>query len=396
MTFLGDRISETLSGETAQVVINLSGTEIEALENSAEVVHKAIAGVEGVEDLRIPKAAKVPTIAIRLNRMALANYGLTAQDALDNVQTAFAGTTIGQTYVGAQTVDVVVILPPDQRNRVEQLSNLLVGNSKTRVQLRNVAAIGMTDGRSIIQHEGAQRRVNVNFNGAPDRSLQDTVAEVKERVGALQLPAGVYVSYAGQAEEERAGQIRLGILTALSIALVIMVLTTAFTRRALAVVLLINVPFCLIGGMAAIVASGVGLTLGSLVGLVTVFGIGARNSVMMLAHVEHLVDREGRPWSAPTIRIAAAERFAPVFMTALMAALGLVPLALGLGRPGHEIEAPMAIAILGGLTTATFLNLVVLPEALIRMQGWLGLGKGDGGAVSKPKRQPEPAAASWP
>ena len=142
--------------------------------------------------------------------------------------------------------------------------------------------------------------------------------------------------------------------------------------------LLINVPFCLIGGMAAIVASGVGLTLGSLVGLVTVFGIGARNSVMMLAHVEHLVDQEGRPWSAPTIRIAAAERFAPVFMTALMAALGLVPLALGLGRPGHEIEAPMAIAILGGLTTATFLNLVVLPEALIRMQGWLGLGKGDG------------------
>ncbi len=131
MTFLGDRISETLSGETAQVVINLTGTEIETLESSAEVVQKAIAGVEGVEDLRIPKAAKVPTMAIRLNRTALANYGLTAQDALDNVQTAFAGTTIGQTYVGAQTVDVVVILPPEQRDRIEQLSNLLVGNSKT-------------------------------------------------------------------------------------------------------------------------------------------------------------------------------------------------------------------------------------------------------------------------
>ena len=284
---------------------------------------------------------------------------------------------------------------PSSATAIEQLSNLLVGNSKTRVQLRNVASIGMTDGRSIIQHEGAQRRVNVNFNGAPDRSLQDTVAEVKDRVAALQLPAGVYVSYAGQAEEERAGQIRLGILTALSIALVVIVLTTAFTRRALAVVLLINVPFCLIGGMAAIVASGVGLTLGSLVGLVTVFGIGARNSVMMLAHVEHLVDQEGRPWSAPTIRIAAGERFAPVFMTALMAALGLVPLALGLGRPGHEIEAPMALAIFGGLTTATFLNLVVLPEALIRMQGWLGLGNSGGVAkLAKPARQPEAAKAS--
>lgn len=376
MTFLGDRISESLSGETAQMLINLSGTDLETLESAAEDVQAAIAPVKGVDDLRVPRAVKVPTIALKLDHAALANYGLTAQDALETVQTAFAGTTIGQSYIGAQTVDVVVILPPEKRNRVEQLSNLLISNAKTRVLLGNVASITMTDGRSNIQHEGAQRRVNVNFNGSDDRSLRDTVADVKMRIDALKLPAGVYVSYAGQAEEERAGQIRLALLTVLSIALVVIVLTAAFKRRALAAVLLINVPFCLIGGMAAIIASGIGLTLGSLVGLVTVFGIGARNSVMMLAHVEHLVDREGHPWSAHTIRVAAAERFAPVFMTALMAALGLVPLALGLGRPGHEIEAPMAIAVLGGLTTATFLNLVVLPEALIRLQNWLGLGGG--------------------
>ncbi|WP_295557532.1 efflux RND transporter permease subunit [uncultured Hyphomicrobium sp.] len=374
MTFLGDRISESLSGETAQVVINLTGTDLETLERSAEQVERAIANVEGLDDLRIPKAAKVPTLSIKLDHAALTNYGLTARDALETVQTAFAGTTIGQTFIGAQTVDVVVILAPNERDRIEQLSNLLVSNAQTRVLLGNVASISVTDGRVNIQHEGAQRRVNVNFNGSGERSLRDVVAEVKERVGALALPPGVYVSYAGQAEEERAGQLRLALLTALSIALVVIVLTAAFKRRALAAVLLINVPFCLIGGMAAIVASGIGLTLGSLVGLVTVFGIGARNSVMMLAHVEHLVDNEGHPWSDHTIRVAAAERFAPVFMTALMAALGLVPLALGLGRPGHEIEAPMAIAILGGLATATFLNLVVLPEALIRMQGWLGLG----------------------
>jgi len=374
MTFLGDRISETLSGETAQMVISLSGPDLATLERAAEEVEKAVAPIEGVDDLRIPKAAKVPTLSIKLDPVALANYGLTAEDALGAVQTAFAGTTIGETYVGAQTVDVVVILPPDRRDRVEQLSNLLVSNSRTRVLLGNVATVSMTDGRSNIQHEGAQRRVNVNFNGSADRSLRDTVADVKTRVAALKLPAGVYVSYAGQAEEERAGQIRLAVLTAMSIVLVVLILTAAFRRRALAAVLLINVPFSLIGGMAAIVASGIGLTLGSLVGLITVFGIGARNSVMMLAHVEHVVDQEGRAWSDQTIRVAAAERFAPVFMTALMAALGLVPLALGLGRPGHEIEAPMAIAILGGLATATFLNLVVLPEALIRMQGWLGLG----------------------
>jgi CzcA family heavy metal efflux pump len=373
MTFLGDRISETLSGETAQMVVNLSGPQLEALEAAADQVQQAIAPIEGVEDLRIPRKAKVPTISLTLDNAALARYGLTAQDALDAVQTAFAGTTIGQTYVGAQTVDVVVILAPSERDRVEQLSNLLIGNAKARVLLGNVASIKMTDGRSNIQHESAQRRVTVNFNGSEERSLRDVVSDVKARIAELKLPPAVYVSYAGQAEEERAGQIRLAFLTAIAIGLVVIVLALAFKRRALAAVLLINVPFCLIGGMAAIVASGIGLTLGSLVGLVTVFGIGARNSVMMLAHVEHLVDKEGHPWSADTIRLAAAERFAPVFMTALMAALGLVPLAMGLGRPGHEIEAPMAITILGGLTSATFLNLVLLPEALIRLQSWLGL-----------------------
>lgn len=374
MTFLGDRISETLSGETAQMVVNLSGPQLEALESAADQIQQAIASIEGVEDLRIPRKAKVPTVSLSLDNAALARYGLTAQDALDAVQTAFAGTTIGQTYVGAQTVDVVVILAPAERDRVEQLANLLIGNSKARVLLGNVASIKIAEGRSNIQHESAQRRVTVNFNGSEERSLRDIVADVKARISELKLPPAVYVSYAGRAEEERAGQIRLAFLTAIAIGLVVIVLALAFRRRALAAVLLVNVPFCLIGGMAAIVASGIGLTLGSLVGLVTVFGIGARNSVMMLAHVEHLVDNEGRPWSASTIHLAAAERFAPVFMTALMAALGLVPLALGLGRPGHEIEAPMAITILGGLASATFLNLVLLPETVIRLQSWLGLG----------------------
>ncbi|MFM7083578.1 MAG: efflux RND transporter permease subunit, partial [Hyphomicrobium sp.] len=180
---------------------------------------------------------------------------------------------------------------------------------------------------------------------------------------------------AGQAEAERAGQIRIATLTALSIILTIAALAMAFRRRVLAILILINLPFCLIGCILAILMSDIGLTLGSLVGLVTVFGIGARNSVMMLAHLEHLLDVEGYLLTPETIFSAAQERLNPVFMTALMAALGLVPLALGLGRPGHEIEAPMAIAILGGLTTSTILNLIVLPEFLIRVGPFLRLKK---------------------
>lgn len=383
LTFLGDRISESLSGETAQVVVNLIGTDLEAIETSAVDIEKAIARTPGITDLRMPRAAKVPTVSIRPDAMALSNYGLTPQDALDAIQTAFAGTTLGQTYDGARTVDVVVILPPSARSRLDQLENLMVGNLHTHALLRNVADIKIAEGRSNIQHEGAQRRVSVTFNGSPDRSLRDVVDDARKRIERLALPKDVYVSFAGQAEAERAGQIRLAALTALAILLIVAVLTLAFKRRALAGLVLVNLPFCLIGSMAAIVASGIGLTLGSLVGLVTVFGVGARNSVMMLAHVEHLVDVEGRPFTPDTIRQAASERLVPVFMTALMAALGLVPLALGLGRPGHEIEAPMAIAVLGGLVSATFLNLVVLPEALVRVQRRLGLG-GRASAVPTP------------
>jgi CzcA family heavy metal efflux pump len=375
LTFLGDRISESLSGETAQVVINAVGTDLDSLETAAGAIQKAVAGISGVADLRMPRSATVPTLAVKLDPVALANYGLSASDALDTIQTAFAGTTVGQTYDGARTVDLVVILSPEQRNRISALDKLMVGNATTKTLLRNVATITLTESRSNVQHAAAQRRVAVTFNGAKGYSLRKIVDEARNRVGALDLPKDVYVSFAGQAEAEREGQIRLAGLTALSTALIVAALTMAFRRRGLAALVLINLPFCLIGSIAAIVASGIGMTLGSLVGLITVFGIGARNSVMMLAHVEHVADDEGRGWSPETIRIAAAERLAPVFMTALMAALGLVPLALGLGRPGHEIEAPMAITILGGLTTATLLNLGILPEALIRLGALLRISR---------------------
>jgi Cu/Ag efflux pump CusA len=393
LTFLGDRISESVSGETAQVVISTIGTNLSALESAAADIQKAIANIPGVTDLRMPRSAMVPTISVRLNPVALSNYGLTPRDALDALQTAFAGTTIGQTYDGARTVDVVVILPPDARNRISELEKLMIGNATTKTLLKNVADISIAEGRSNIQHVGGQRRVAVTFNGAKGYSLRNIVKAARERVDALKLPKDVFVSFAGQAEAEREGQIRLAGLTAISILLIVAALTMAFRRRGLAALVLINLPFCLIGSIAAIVATGIGMTLGSLVGVITVFGIGARNSVMMLAHVEHVADEEGREWNADTIRLAAAERLAPVFMTALMAALGLVPLALGLGRPGHEIEAPMAITVLGGLTTATLLNLGVLPEALIRLGRYLGISKA---APERTTEAAEPPIASEP
>lgn len=385
LTFLGDRISESLSGETAQVVVNALGPDLDALEKAASEIMETLASIDGIVDLRIPRTATVPTMSVTLDRAALTRYGLSPAEALNTLEMGFAGMTIGQTYAGARTVDVVLILNPDERNRLDAVNNLMVTSENGRSRLGNVATIKISQGRSNIQHEGAQRRVGVSFNGDGKRDLGDIVEEAKEKIQKLGLPKEVYISYSGQAEAERKGQLRLAVLTALSIALILAALALAFRRRALAALVLVNIPFCLIGSMAAIVFSGIGLTLGSLVGLVTVFGVGARNSVMMLAHIEHLVDEEGHAWTATTIRKAASERLIPVFMTALMAALGLVPLALGLGRPGHEIEAPMAITVLGGLLTATVLNLAILPEAVIRASKRLNLLRPSPNAASKTK-----------
>lgn len=375
VTFLGDRISESISGENAQAVIKISGNDLPVIEQAATKIGAALSSVPGLADLQVPEPAGTPTLAVTFDYAKLTSYGLTEQDAADALQAAFTGVTVGQTYDGARTVDVVVLLPPALRNRLDALDQLMIGNAGTRVLLHNVASIKPARGRTTVHRESGQRQVAVIFNAA-GRSLQDVVHEARALVSDVQLPKDVYVSFAGQAEAERKSQLHLALLTGATIVLIVLVLTLAFRRSRLAGLVLINVPFCLLGSVAAIEMTGVGLTLGSLVGLVTVFGIGARNSIMLLAHAEHLIDREGQPPTRATFERAAEERLIPVLMTALMAALGLIPLALGIGRVGHEIEAPMAITVLGGLASATLLNLIALPELVVRLCRRVGFVEG--------------------
>jgi CzcA family heavy metal efflux pump len=366
LTFLGDRISESLTGKTAQAVINVSGDDLEDIEKVASTIRKGIADVPGIADAGAPEIANAPLISVELDPASLTAYGLNAQDALDTVQSAFAGATLGQTYSGNRTVGVVMILPPSSRNKLDALEHLMIGNAKTRVLLRHVAHIKIAEGRTAIEHEAGQRRAAVTFNAA-GKPLSEVVAGVRDRIKALTLPKGLYVAVTGQAEEERLGLIRFAMLTGIAVLLIVLTLALAFHRRGLAVFVLANVPFCLAGSLAAIYASNVGLTLGSIVGLITVFGIAARNSIMLIAHVEHLIDVEHYPWSRRIPHRAAMERVLPIVLTAVMTALGLVPLALGLGRSGYEIEAPMALAVLGGLAAATVLNILLMPGLLTRL-----------------------------
>ena len=360
VTFLGDRISESLSGETAQVAVKVFGDDLDALDRIGTQIERALSGEAGIVDLQFARQSGTPTLAITLQPQALAANGLKVQDALDTIQTDYAGAVVGQAYAGTRSVDVVLLQPEALRKRPEHLSQLLIAGAYGAVPLSQVARIVPTDGRYSIEHDGGQRRISVTFNVA-GRSLQSAVAEARTRIASIALPAGTYVEFAGAAEAETQTRNELLGYSALALVLIVMILFVSFRWRANTWLVMANLPFSLIGGIGAIAIAGLGLSLGALVGLVTVFGISARNAILLLAHYEHLVDVEHEPWNAATIGRGANERLVPILMTATVTALGLAPLAFGLHQAGQEIEGPMAVTVLGGLLTSTVLNLVLLP-----------------------------------
>jgi len=361
VTFLGDRIGESLTGETAQVAIKVYGDDLEALDRVGTAIVQTLSNVNGVVDVQFARQSGTPALTIGLVAQALSVTGLKAQDVLDAVQAYYAGLTVGQTYVGTRSVDVVLLLSDALRHQPEQLSALMITGPFGPVPLSQVARVQPTEGRYAIDHEGGQRRIAVTFN-VQGRSLQSTVGEARARLAAsVVLPPGSHIEFTGAAEAERQTRNELLIYSSLALVVIIMILFMAFHWRAHPWLVMANLPFSLIGGIVAIWLTGVGLSLGALVGLVTVFGISARNAILLLAHYEHLVENENRRWIPETILLGANERLVPILMTAMVTALGLAPLAVGLNQPGQEIEGPMAITVLGGLLSSTLLNLLLLP-----------------------------------
>ncbi|MBA2588169.1 MAG: efflux RND transporter permease subunit, partial [Alphaproteobacteria bacterium] len=368
VTFLGDRISESLTGETADIAIKIFGDQLDALDGVAHRVTGALAGTQGIADLQFKAESGTPTFALHLDAAALAASGLKIQDVLDAVQTNYAGTTVGQTYAGIRAVNVTLLLPESARNRPELLSSLMIASPFGPVPLSQVARIVPTQTRYTVAHDGGQRFVSITFN-VVGRGLQATVDDAKAKVATLKLPPGVYAEFSGAAAAQTASRNQLLLYTAFALVLIGMILFISFHWRANTWLVLINLPFSLIGSVAAIALMGAGLSVGAMVGLVTVFGVSARNAILLLAHYEHLVEVEGAPWNADTVLRGAQERLVPILMTAAVTALGLMPLAIGLHQPGQEIEGPMAVTVLGGLLSSTLLNLVVLPALAERFGG---------------------------
>lgn len=365
-TFLSERIEETLSGYTAAVAVNIFSNDLDVLDQKAQEVARTLGGVRGATEITVQSPPGLPQLTINLRKSALVRWGFDPTDVLDVVRSAYAGDTVGQTYQGNQVFNVILILNAKDRSSVSDIDNLpLRAPDGTLVPLKQLADIYEASGRYQILHQGGQRMASVTFNIAGATS--DVVQAASDRITSqVKLPPGTYIQFAGSAQAQSQAQRNL-ILNSVIAGVAIVLLLSIVTRRWQNLLLvLVNVPFALVGGVLAVFGTGGLLTLGSMIGFVTVFGITVRNSILIISHYEHLVEVEGMRWELATAINGAGDRLTPILMTSLVTGLGLLPLAINSGAPGQEIEGPMAIVILGGLLTSMVLNLLVLPTLALR------------------------------
>lgn len=366
-TFLSERIGETLSGYTAAVAVNIYGNNLDELDREATQAYGVLSKLPGARDVQMQAPPGTPEIAIDLNARAISHWGFDPVTILDDVNTAYEGRQVGDVYEGNRHFAVDVILPPSLRSRPNSVAQLpLRSPDGIYVPLDQLARVYETSGRYSILHDGARRvqTITMNFSGG---SAEAFVARAQQALASkVRLVPGNYIQFSGTAEAE--AQSRRDLLThsALAALGIVLLLSIVLANTRNLLLVLVNLPFALVGGVLAAFAFGGQLSLGAMVGFVTLFGITLRNSIMLISHYEHLVSVEGRPWGYRTAIDGASERLIPILMTALVTALGLLPLALGSNTPGQEIEGPLAIVILGGLITSTALNLLVLPTLALR------------------------------
>ena len=366
-TFLTERIDETLSGYTAAVVANVFGNNLDQLDREAAQVARVLQAVPGARDIQMQAPPGTPEIAVALNTPELQHWGFDPVSVLQDVHTAFEGQQVGDIYEGNRVFAVDVILPAALRTRVDSVAQLPLRSPEgVYVPLGRLARVYQTSGRYAVLHDGARRVQTITMNVAGGdaeafvRNAQHAIAQ------KVRLAPGDYVQFSGTAEAEAQSRHDLLAHSLLAGLGIILLLSVVLANARNLLLILVNLPFALVGGVLAVFAGGGVLSLGAMVGFVTLFGITLRNSIMLISHYEHLVHVEGRQWGYRAAIDGASERLVPILMTALVTALGLLPLALSSSAPGQEIEGPLAIVILGGLLTSTALNLLLLPTLALR------------------------------
>jgi Cu/Ag efflux pump CusA len=361
---ISHRIDHMLSGTRANIAIKIFGEHLAELRRIGDAVQAAVTGVPGLVDLSVEQQTDIPTIGVRFDRAALARYGLEAGRAAEALETALVGREVGRVLVGQVAVPLVLRYPPVERSDLETIRDVpLRSSTGSRVPVGAVANVTEDRSPNFISRENVQRKITVTAN-VSGRDLGGVVEDVRQRVAArVQLPAGYRVEYGGQFESsEQASSLLLWLSVGVVIAMFVM-LSAAFRSGTLAALIMVNLPLALIGGAAGVFVSGGVLSVASIIGLIALLGIAARNGIMLVSHIEYLRQEEGYTDVRQAVIDGSVDRIVPILMTALCTGLALVPVALGAGEPGSEIQAPMASVIIFGLISSTVLNMVVVPAA---------------------------------
>ena len=365
-TFLTERIEETISGYAASTVINIYGADLDALDRDAQKIAAIVSDVRGAEDVLLQSPPGTPQAVIRIRPEKLAEWGLKTVDVLDTLRASYEGVPIAQVYLGNHAVGLTVVLEEEARDDVGDIKNIPFFNPDGKLlHLKDIAFITQENGRSKILHAGAKRIQTITAN-VEGRDIASFNEDIRKKIKSdIQLHQGNYLEFTGEAEANAQSREDLLVHSILAGVAIFLMLYVAFGRLRNLLLTFVNLPFALIGGVIAVLFTGGWISLGSLVGFVTLFGITLRNSIMMVSHFQHLIDEENCTWNLETCIRGATERLPSILMTALVTGLGLLPLAAGSNQPGREIEGPMAAIIVGGLVTSTILNLLILPTIML-------------------------------
>jgi HME family heavy-metal exporter len=399
------RLSHVLSGTPAAIAINVFGENLATLRSLAREIETVLREVPGTRDVNASREVLVASLPIRYRHQDLAAAGLTPAGAAEQVQAALYGETVAEVNQGVRRYAITVRLAGAERERIEHVRDLLLrGEAGAIVRLSEVADIGPERTSNLIARENAQRKAVISVNVAEGSNLGDLVAEVRRRVDPIVRRAGYTVTYGGQFEAQQSASRTILIGGAAVVVAMLMLLQISTGSLRVAGLVLVNLPLSIIGGIVAIFLTEsrnpavnalalfrIGsapyaapvVSIASMVGFVTLFGIAVRNGILLVNHYRHL--RDGGAPLLEAIVQGSMERLVPILMTALCAALGLVPLALALGEPGSELLAPLAIVVLGGLISSTFLNLVVVPAGYALVEG-LGRDGKRASAISRAVR----------
>ena len=361
LTYLRERIKEVLTGAAATIVVRVYGPDLAHLEKKAREIGAILSEIGGVVDLKIQPQTMVPQVEVKFRPETASQFGLVPGDIRHAATALIKGAKVGEIYEEQKIYDVVVWGMPHVRQNIDAVRSLMIDTpSGGQVPLKDVANVYIGPMPNQITREASSRRIDITCN-VRGRDLGSVAREIESKISSIQFEAGYHPEILGEYAEQQRSRNRIIGVAVIALIGIYLLLYADFLSIRLSLLILLSIPFALTGCIFSVLFSGGFLSLGSIIGFVTVLGIAARNSIMLISHYRHLENEELMPFDINLIIQGASERLAPILMTALTTALALFPIIIGGNKPGYEIEFPMAIVILGGLFTSTALNLLFLP-----------------------------------